>query len=310
MAHRVRLGRSGLQVSPVCYGSWQLSPRFWGDLPHDEVAAAMRRAFEVGVNFYDTAGAYGNGLSERVMGEALKDLPRDRLVVATKVYHHFYPDGHRHPDLSARYVLDYCDEALQRLQMDYVDLLQLHSFDPLTPLAETTEALEKLKDAGKIRAYGVSNFTVEQFRLARTFGDYATCQPRYSLLDAAIERDLLPYCRAEDIGVLVYSPLACGLLTGKYDGSETFDDFRAKKADFQGDRFRRLAAAVKGLAPVAEKYGVSIVQLVLVATLAHPAIHCPIVGIKRPEQIEDAAGAMGRSIEREDYFAIRAALSV
>ncbi len=309
MEHRIRLGRSGLQVSDVCYGSWQLSPKFWGDVPKDQVAAAMRRAFEVGVNFYDTAGAYGDGLSETVMGEALAGIPRDRIVVATKVYHHFYPDGHRHPDLSGRYVGDYCDEALARLKMDYVDLYQLHSFDPLTPIEETTEALEKLKRAGKIRCYGVSNFTVEQLRLARKHGDYATCQPRYSLLDTAIEKDLLPYCQAEDVGVLVYSPLAHGLLTGKYDGSETFTDLRGRIDRYHGETFKRLAAAVRGLGPLAEKYGLSIVQLVLAATLAQPAVHCAIVGIKTPAQIEEAAAAMGKTIDPEDYFAIRKALT-
>ena len=295
-------------VSPVCYGSWQLSPRFWGEVPVEDVKAAMRRAFEVGVNFYDTADAYGDGFSEQVMGEALADVPRDQIVVATKVYHHFYPDGHRHPDLSGKYVVEECNASLKRLRMDYLDLYQLHSFDPYTPLAETTEALERLREAGKIRSYGVSNFTVEQLRLARGVGDYATHQPRYSLLDRQIEADLLPYCQAEDVGVLVFSPLAHGLLTGKYDGTETFTDLRAGNDRYRGEKFQRLAGAVRSLAPMAEKYGLSIVQLVLAATLAHPAVHCAIVGIKTPAQIEEAAAAMGKSIEREDYYRIRDAL--
>jgi len=305
---RVRLGRSNLHVSPICYGSWQLSPKFWGDQPRDVIIAAMRRAFEVGVNFYDTADAYGDGLSEEVLGEALKPLPRDEIVVATKVYHHFYPDGHRHPDLSGDYIRRECDASLERLQMDYIDLYQCHGFDPLTDLAETTEALESLKQAGKIRAYGASNLTAEQLRAARAFGDYATIQPRYNLLQSQAETDLLPYCRAEDVGVLVYSPLYHGLLTGKYTGAETFDDLRESNADFQGERFLQLAGRVRALAPIAEKHSLTIVQLVLAATLMSPMIHCAIVGIKTPEQIEDAAGAMGKTIGREDYFAVRAAL--
>ena len=308
MKQRVRLGRSELMVSPVCYGSWQLSPRFWGEVPVEDVKAAMRRAFEVGVNFYDTADAYGDGFSEQVMGEALADVPRDKIVVATKVYHHFYPDGHRHPDLSGKYVVEECNASLKRLRMDYLDLYQLHSFDPYTPLAETTEALERLREAGKIRSYGVSNFTVEQLRLARGVGDYATLQPRYSLLDREIEADMLPYCQAEDIGVLTYSSLALGLLTGKYEGTESFDDFRGRNPRFQGEKFKQLATAVRSLAPMAEKYGLTIVQLVLAATLAHPQLDVAIVGIKNPAQIEEAAGAMGKTVEREDYFAIRNAL--
>ncbi len=310
MPHRIRLGRSELKVSPVCYGSWQLSPKYWGQVPKDDVAAAMKRAFDVGVNFYDTADAYGDGYSETVLGEALADLPRGEIVVATKVYHHFYPDGHRHPDLSGKYVLEECDASLKRLKMDYVDLYQLHAWEPRTPIAETTEALERLKAAGKIRAYGASNFTVEQLRLARSCGDYATFQPRYSLLDTQIERDLLPYCQGEDLGVLVFSPLAMGLLTGKYDGTETFDDLRKTVPRFQGEAFRKLASAVRGLKDLAGKYGLSIVQLVLAATLTHPAVHCTIVGIKSPAQIEDAAGAMGKTLELEDYFAVRQALQV
>ena len=305
MSTRVRLGRSELQVSPICYGSWQASPKFWGEVPADDLIAAMRRAFEVGVNFYDTADAYGDGYSETLVGKALAELPREQVVVATKVYHHFYPDGHRHPDLSGKYVIEECHASLKRLRMDYLDLYQLHSWDSLTPLEETTEALEKLKKDGRIRAYGVSNFTVEQLRLARKIGDYATLQPRYSLLDRGIESDLLPYCAAEDIGVLVYSPLCFGLLTGKFDGSETFTDLRGRHPRFQGEKFKTLAEAVRSLKPMADKYGLSIVQLALATTLAHPAVTCTIVGTKNPAQIEESAGAMGKTIERDDYYAVR-----
>ena len=309
MSQRVRLGRSELHVSPICFGCWQASKKFWGDVPADQLIAAARRAFEVGVNFYDTADAYGDGLSEEILGQAVADLPRDQIVVATKVFHHFYGDGHRHPDLSGEYVQAECEASLRRLKMDYVDLYQLHSFEHMTPMAETTAALEKLKQAGKIRAYGVSNFTVEQLRYARTHGDYATLQPKYNLLDRRIEADLLPYCAAEDIGVLTYSSLEFGLLTGKFDGTETFTDLRARHPSFQGERFKELAGKVRSLAPIAEKHGLSILQLVLAAALAHSAVTCAIVGIKNPEQIEQAARAMGKTIEREDYYRIREALS-
>ena len=308
METRVTLGRSGLVVSPICYGTWQLSPRFWGQQPEEEFITAMRRAFEVGVNFYDTADAYGDGLAETVVGKALKPLSRDQIVVATKVYHHFYPDGHRHPDLSRDYILKECEASLRRLKMDYIDLYQCHAFDQLTPLDETTEALERLKSQGKIRAYGVSNFSVEQLRLARKYGDYATVQPDYDLLNTHAETDLLPYCQAESIGVLVYSALHRGLLTGKYRGTETFTDHRATHPDFQGERFCELASRVANLAPIAEKYGVTITQLALIATLMHPGIHVAIVGIKKASQIEEAAGAMGKTLTREDYWQVRSIL--
>ncbi len=302
---RVRLGSSELKVSPVCYGSWQLSPKYWGDQPRDVLARAMRRAFEVGVNFYDTADAYGDGLSETVMGEALKDIPRDEIVVATKVYNRFYPDGHRHGDLSRKYILQECDASLKRLQMDYIDLYQCHSFDHSTPMEETADAMQSLLKAGKIRAYGVSNFTVEQIRLAKKCGNFSTLQPRYNLLQREAERDLLPYCYSEDVGTLVYSPLCSGLLTGKYKGTEQFDDFRAKWDAFQGEKFAEICGRVRKIAPIAEKYDLSIIQLVLATTLQHPLIDVVIVGIKKPEHIEEAAAVMGRTISREDYYKVR-----
>jgi aryl-alcohol dehydrogenase-like predicted oxidoreductase len=308
MEHRITLGRSGLKVSPICYGTWQLSPKFWGEVSHQDVTAAIRRAYELGINFFDTAGAYGDGGAETLLGNALAGLPREKLVIATKVYHHFYPDGRRHGDLSAKYIAQYTDEALTRLRTQYIDLLQLHSFDVYTPMTETCEALARLQRAGKIRAYGVSNFSVEQLRLAHAHGDFSTSQPRYSLLDRRAEDDMLPYCAAQNVGVLAYSPLENGLLTGKYDGTETFTDLRKNAGRFQGERFRRLAAAVRQLQGLGEKYGLTIVQLVLAATLCHAAVQCAIVGIKNSRHIEEAAAAMGKRIEREDYFTIRALL--
>ena len=297
-----------MSVSPICFGTWQLSPRFWGELSSAAIISAMQRAFEIGVNFYDTADAYGDGLAEEVLGAALASLPRDQVIVATKAYHHFYPDGHRHPDLSREYLIAECEASLRRLRMDYIDLYQCHAWDPLASMEETTEALELLKAQGKIRCYGASNFTVEQLKLARSLGDYATLQPPYDLTAPKIEADLLPYCQREKIGVLVYSPLRNGLLTGKYRGDETFTDFRAGHPDFQGERFKGLAAAISGLRPLAEGYGLTITQLVLAATLMHPAIHVAIAGIKETAHIEEAAGAMGRVLSREDYFAVRRAL--
>lgn len=301
----VRLGGSELKVSPICYGSWQLSPSFWGDQPEDTLIEAMRRAYEVGVNFYDTADAYGNGHSEEVMGRALKELPRDRVIVATKVYNRFYPDGHRHGDLSHDYVLAECDASLKRLQMDYVDLYQCHSFDQSTPMEETAEAMEKLVKAGKVRAYGMSNFTVEQMRLAKKCGNFSTLQPIYNLFQRDNEKDALPYCAAEDIGTLVYSPLCKGLLTGKYKGGEEFDDFRSRIGMFQGEKFKELAGRVQEIKPIAEKYDLTIAQLTLATTLQHPLIDVAIVGIKNPAQIEEAAGAMGAELSREDYYNVR-----
>lgn len=306
---RVVLGGSQLQVSPVAFGTWQLSPRFWGEQSKEDAIAAMRLACEQGINFFDTADAYGDGYAETVLGEAMRDLPRQELVICTKFFNHFNPDASRYPDLTQAYLTERCEASLKRMGIDCIDLCLLHFFDELTPLAEVAGTLEKLRDQGKIRHFGVSNHNIEQTRAQRRFTEYTVTQPPYSLIDRGIESDLLPYCQAENIGVMVYSPLHKGLLTGKYTGEETFSDFRQHHADFQGERFKALCAAVRGLTPMAEQYGLTTYQLVLAATLMHPAIHVAISGIKTPAQIEEAAGAMGKTISREDYFKVRTALS-
>lgn len=305
---RVTLGESGLAVSPVAFGTWQLSPRFWGEQSKEDTIAAMKLAFEKGINFFDTADAYGDGYAETVLGEAIRDLPRDELVIATKVFNHFNPDASRYPDLSPPHIVQRCEASLKRLAVETIDLYLLHSCDELTPLADVAETLGRLREQGKIRTLGVSNHTVEQLRAQRRFGPYSVVQPPYSLIDPSIEQDLLPYCQAENLGVMVYSPMHKGLLTGKYAGTETFDDFRRNHPDFQGERFRELASQVQSLRPLAERYGLTIYQLVLRATLMHPAIHVAVCGIKTPAQIAEAAGAVGRSIAREDYFAVRKAV--
>ena len=259
----------------------------------------------LGLNFFDTAEAYGDGHAETVLGEAIEDLPREELVVVTKVFNHFNPDGSRYPDLSPEHIAARCEVSLGRMGIETIDLYLLHLYDLLTPLADIAGTLERLRDQGKIRCFGVSNHTVEQCRAQRRFGPYSVVQPPYSLIDPAGENDLLPYCQSENIGVMVYSPMHKGLLTGKYTGAETFSDFRSNHPDFQGERFKELCAKVQSLKPIAERNGLTIYQLVLAATLMHPAIHVAICGIKAPAQIAEAAGAIGKNLSREDHFAVR-----
>jgi len=310
MSKRITFGSTNLQVSPVSFGTWQLSPRFWGAQPEEELIAAMQAGFDNGINFYDTAEAYGDGLAETVLGKFLRRVPREQVVVTTKVFNHFNPDGSRYPDLSREYVMEHCELSLKRLQTEYIDVYLLHFYDQLTPLAEITETLETLKRQGKIRHYGASNFTTEQFRAIRKFGAYDVVQPPYSFIDFGVENELLPYCQAENVGVMIYSPMHKGLLTGKYTGGETFADFRQHHPDFQGERFQQIAAGVRSLQPVADKYGLTLYQLILAATLMHPAIQVAVVGIKTADQIKEAAGAFGKVLDRADYFAVRNAVNV
>ncbi|MGQ9673221.1 MAG: aldo/keto reductase [Candidatus Aminicenantales bacterium] len=306
----VLLGRTGLSVSRIVFGTWQLSPRFWGEVPPAQVARAIRAAMDLGINFFDTADAYGDGLAESILGETLADVSRDRVVIATKVFNHYNPDGTRYPDLSPAHIRERCEASLKRLRTDYIDLYLLHAYDPLTPLAQVAETMEELKTEGKIRYYGVSNFNVEELRAAVAVGNFSVLQPAYSLIHLDAEQSLFPFCLTHQIGVMVYSPLHKGLLTGKYSGTETFKDFRRYHPDFQGERFRKIAQAVQNLAPLAKRYGLSIYQLVLAATLLHPAIQCAIIGVKKEEQVKEAVGALAEPIERPDYFKIREILNV
>ena len=302
---KIILGKTGLSVSRICLGTWQLSPRFWGEVPTTHVAEAVRTAFDLGVNFFDTADAYGDGLAESVLGEVLEGLPRDRVIVTTKVFNHFNPDGSRYPDLSPAHIKERCEASLKRLRTDYIDLYLLHFFDQLTPLPAVAETMEELRAQGKIRHYGVSNFNIEELRAAANAGEFAVLQPAYSLVNAEAEQAFFPFCQAQNIGVMVYSPMHKGLLTGKYKGGETFTDFRQHHPDFQGERFRKLAEAVQNLRPLADRYGMSIYQLVLAATLAHPAIHSAVIGVKNSDQVKEAVGALETEIDRPDYFKIR-----
>lgn len=310
MSERIVFGATGLKVSPICFGTWQLSPRFWGEQTKSDVLAAMNTAYDAGINFFDTADAYGDGYAETVLGEFLAEKSHNNVVICTKVFNHFNPDASRYPDLSPEHIRQRCDLQLQRMGIDTIDLYLLHMFDPLTPLADVAEVLDSLRKQGKICSYGVSNHTVEQLRAQRHFGNYDAVQPLYSLIDMEIESDLLPYCEAENIGVMVYSPMHKGLLTGKYTGSETFTDFRKHLVEFQSERFQAIAAAVQSLGPLAKKYNLSIYQLVLAATLMHPGIDVAIVGINNSSQITEATGAMGKTISREDYFAVRKTLTI
>ncbi len=310
MSEFISLGHTDLKVSRVCFGCWQMARnQFWPEVDEGTMRQAALRAMDVGVNFFDTADAYGDGFAEELLGRILKGVPRDRFVLADKVYHHWLgpPGSPRVGDLSRDYIVWECEQSLRRLGLEHMDLYQAHTFDVMTHPEETARAFEKLKKDGKIRWYGVSNFNVEQLRCFRGFGNYDTVQPRYNLLDRSAEQDLFPYCMAHGLGVMTYSSLMYGLLTGKFTGSETFTDVRANTVAFQGEEFKRNVEKVNRLRPIAERLDKSIAQLAIRFILEHPVNACAIVGIKNTRQIEEAAGALGWRLSREDYYAVRTA---
>jgi len=308
---RVQLGNTALMVSPVCFGCWQMGQTFWGTVPEEDLVAAVHKALDVGINFFDNADAYGDGLAEEILGRALKGIPRENFVVATKACHHWLPErnNQRVPDLSYDYLIWECEQSLRRLGLETIDLYQAHAFEVFTHPEETARAFEVLKQQGKIRYAGCSNYNVEQLRAALRFGRMDTVQPRYNLLCREAEDELFPFCMAEGIGVLAFSTLQYGLLTGKFQGDETFDDLRKTHPMFQGEEFKKNVNRVNRLRPIAEANGMTVTQQVIAATLAHPAVTCALVGVKSPKNIEEAAGAMGKNVSRWDYYQIRKALT-
>ena len=300
---RIRLGRTDLQVSRVCFGTWQFGGD-WGSLDEQENVEAMRLALELGVNFFDTAQAYGFGASEHLVAKALGDelrSRRDEIVIATKGGLRMTDDAlvrDSSPDWLRRGV----EESLGHLGVDHIDLYQVHWPDRDTPFEETAGALEELVEEGKIRHVGVSNFDAGEMEAFERGRPVETNQPPYHLFRRDIEEDVLPYCREHDIGVLVYGPLAHGLLSGKFDRETEFpdDDWRASSELFRGDNFERNLEVVEELRRFAAERGHTVAQLAVAWTLARPGVHVAIVGARRPDHIEGTAPAADIELSSDD----------
>ena len=296
-----QLGDSDLRVSEICLGTWTT---FGGSLDDDAAIALVDAALESGVNFFDTANVYSEGRSEEVLGRALAGRPRDSFVVATKVYGEM-PNGDR--GLSREQVLKQIDDSLGRLQLDHVDLYQCHSWDNDIPVEETLGALTEVVDAGKARFVGVSNWSGDQIRgaleLARGqgFAKIVASQPEYSLLHREPEEDVIPASRENGVSQIVYSPLAQGVLSGKYRPGESYAEDTRAAARGDGFMSRFLAEdvleRVQRLGPVADGLGITTAQLALAWILREPNVASAIVGSSRPEQLRDNAAASGVDLD-------------
>lgn len=296
---QVTLGRSGLRVSRIAFGTWQLGGE-WG--PTDERAAvdAIRHAADNGINLFDTAQGYGFGESERLLARALAGHPRDQLVIATKGGLRPTPSGGVTRDASPAWVRSGVEESLRALGTDHIDLYQVHWPDPKTAFAETASALADLVRAGKIRHVGVSNFDAEQMAEFSATLPVETLQPPYHLFRRDIEASILPYTAAHDIGVLVYGPLAHGLLSGTMTADTHFapGDWRASSDLFLGEPYRRNLGVVDALRRFAElELGTTVTRLAVAWTLANPAVHVAIVGTRNPRHVDDAIAAAGIKLD-------------
>jgi myo-inositol catabolism protein IolS len=296
------LGKSDIQITPIIFGTWQAGKSGWVGIEDAEVIQAMRSAYEAGVTTFDTAEVYGNGYSEQLVAEALADV-RDRVVYATKVFANH---------LEYQQVIEACEGSLKRLKTDYIDLYQIHwpsgSFkNKVVPIEETMKALTELKQQGKIRAIGVSNFSKDQLAEASQYGRIDSLQPPYSLFWRQVEQDIMPYCVEQNISIIAYSSLAQGLLTGKFAPDHKFEDgdIRAKNKLFQGEHYQRAQAALEQLRPIAERHGCTLAQLSLAWLIAQPQTSA-IVGARNAKQATQNAQAAAVNLASEDIQAIDA----
>ena len=306
----VRLGRTDLQVSAIAFGTWSFGGD-WGGFDADEAKKTVGRALDLGITFFDTAQAYGFGASERLLADALwSRVARDRVIVATKGG--LRKEGDRlQRDATARWLREGVDASLRNLRTDYIDLYQVHWPDPRTPAEETGRALADLVREGKIRHAGVSNYSPRQMTELAQYGPVETDQPPYHMFHRDIEAEVLPYAAQNDIGVLVYGPLAHGLLSGTMTKQTTFaaDDWRSSSADFKGEKFARDLALVERLKQYAAAHEITLPQLAIAWAISNPAVDVAIVGARHPAHLDDPAAAADIALsawEREEIDAILA----
>ena len=305
-----KLGDSDMEVSEISLGSWLT---YGAGVEREHTEACTRAAFDAGINFFDTANVYGGGAAERAWGEVLSGFDRGSYVLATKV---FFPMSETDRGLSREQIHKQIDASLERLQTDYVDLYQCHRPDPETPIEETMEALTEVVEAGKAREIGFSEWTVEQIQAALDVPDtkkFVSSQPQYNMIWRSPEAELIPFCEEHGISQIVWSPLAQGVLTGKYrPGEPPPEDSRAASdsMNWAMDRYRsdELLEAVQKLVPIAEQAGISMVTMALAWVLRQPNVASCIVGASRPEQVHQNAEAAGVELPQDTLDAIDEAL--
>lgn len=302
-----RLGDSDLSVSEISLGSWLT---YGLGVDDQNARACLDRAFDLGINFIDTANIYGKGAAESFLGKALKDRPRDSYILATKL---FFAMTDIDRGLSAAQIYKQIDASLERLQTDYVDLYQCHRYDVNTPLEETMEALSQVVRDGKARYIGFSEWSAEQIKASLAIPGvekFVSSQPQYSMLVRKPEAEVIPVCAANGIGQIVWSPLGQGVLTGKYlPGEPPPDNSRATSPemnDFWSDDLKRddLLTAVQDLKPIAARLDITLAQLALAWVLREPNVSSAIVGASRPQQVDDNVGASGVIIPDDELAEI------
>ena len=295
-----KLGKTGLQLTTIGVGTWAIAGgawKFgWGRQDERQAVSGVVRGVELGINWIDTAAVYGDGRSEELVGRALKQLGSSRRpIIATKCGRIVQPDGNVSGVLRRESIVAECEASLRRLGIDCIDLYQMHWPDPDDQIEEGWSAMADLVQQGKVRHIGVSNFSVDQMDRVRGIYEIASLQPPYSMITAAAEKKLLPYCAEHRIGVVAYSPMCKGLLTGAFTRERaaalSADDHRCRDPKFREPQLSRHLELVDHLKSIAAEHNRTVAELAIAWVLRRPAVTSAIVGVRRPEQIDQTAGA-------------------
>ncbi len=305
------LGNSDLQLTPIGFGAWAIGGGnwefAWGPQDDEESIAAIHRALDLGINWIDTAAIYGLGHSEEVVAKAIK-TSKHKPLVFTKCSMRWHADRSIYRSLKADSLREELEGSLRRLGVDTIDLYQIHWPNPEGEIEEGWETLNRFKEQGKVRWIGVSNFNVEQMKRVQKFGPVTSLQPPYSMLRRAIEAEILPFAQTNQIGVINYSPMVSGLLTGKMTAERVAalpaDDWRRRAVEFNEPRLSRNLKLVELLREIGDGHGVSPGVVAVAWTLRHPAITAAIVGGRSPQQVEGMIPALTFRLTEEEYTRI------
>lgn len=297
------LGKNGPSLSEIGFGAWAIGGPWeygWGLVDDKKSIEAIHRAIELGINWIDTSAVYGLGHSEEVVARALKEKRKD-VFLATKCGMVWDDSRRVKIHASPKSIIKEIDDSLKRLQIDYIDLYQIHWHDPETPVEDSWGTLVRLKEEGKARYIGVCNYDVPLLEKCKAIAPVQSLQPPYSLLRRQIEKDILPYCMKNEIGVVAYSPMQAGLLSGKFDFNKLApDDWRRNSKYFQEPYLSKAINFVEKMRPIAEKYKKTVGQIAVAWVLNHPPITSAIVGARTIEQVEGNIGASGFTLGVED----------